>query len=56
MNAEPGVDEAWLGELEARGRHGPALAGLHHYFGGVSAVGRRGSARIRAGAARSALA
>jgi gamma-glutamyltranspeptidase / glutathione hydrolase len=43
VNAEPGVDEAWLGELEARGRTIRRWPALHHYFGGVSAVGRRGS-------------
>jgi gamma-glutamyltranspeptidase/glutathione hydrolase len=43
VNAEPGVDETFLAQLEASGRivrHWPAL---HHYFGGVSAVGRGGA-------------
>jgi gamma-glutamyltranspeptidase/glutathione hydrolase len=43
VNAEPGVDEAWLGELEAAGRAVRRWAGRHHYFGGVSAVGRSSS-------------
>ena len=40
VNAEPGVDETWLGELEAAGRPVRRWAARHHYFGGVSAVGR----------------
>ena len=43
VNAEPGVDEAWLQQLEAAGRPVRRWAGRHHYFGGVSAVGRSGS-------------
>jgi gamma-glutamyltranspeptidase/glutathione hydrolase len=43
VNAEPGIDEAWLTELEARGRTIRRWPALHHYFGGVSAVGRRSS-------------
>ena len=54
VNAEPGIDEAWLTGLEASGRTIRRWPALHHYFGGVSAVGRRSSARTRAGAARSA--
>jgi gamma-glutamyltranspeptidase/glutathione hydrolase len=42
VNAEPGVDEAWLATLEQRGRVVRRWAGRHHYFGGVSAFGRRG--------------
>jgi gamma-glutamyltranspeptidase/glutathione hydrolase len=42
LNAEPGVDETWLARLEARGREVRRFPGLHHYFGGVSAVGRTG--------------
>jgi gamma-glutamyltranspeptidase/glutathione hydrolase len=42
VNAEPGVDEVWLAGLEARGREVLRFPGLHHYFGGVSAVGRWG--------------
>jgi gamma-glutamyltranspeptidase / glutathione hydrolase len=40
VNAEPGVDETWLSELEAAGRPVRRWAARHHYFGGVSAVGR----------------
>ena len=43
VNAEPGVDEAWLSELERRGRTVRRWPGRHHYFGGVSAVGRSGA-------------
>jgi gamma-glutamyltranspeptidase/glutathione hydrolase len=43
LNAEPGVDEHWLARLEARGREVRRWPGLHHYFGGVSAVGRSGA-------------
>lgn len=44
VNAEPGVDEAALAELESRGlvvRRWPAR---HHYFGGVSLVATGGPA------------
>ena len=44
LNAEPGLDEGWLASLEGVGwtvRRWPAR---HHYFGGVSAVGRAGAA------------
>jgi gamma-glutamyltranspeptidase/glutathione hydrolase len=44
VNAEEGVDEAALAALEADGRPVRRWAGRHHYFGGVSAVGRRGAA------------
>ncbi len=55
VHAEPGVPEDSLTELERRGRtlrHWPAR---HHYFGGVSAIGRSGPAGDprRSGAARS---
>ena len=43
VNAEPGIDEAWLTGLEASGRTIRRWPALHHYFGGVSAVGRRSS-------------
>ena len=43
VNAEPGVDEVWLAGLETRGREVRRFPGLHHYFGGVSAVGRTGA-------------
>ena len=43
VNAEPGVDEAFLSALEADGRVVRRWPSLHHYFGGVSAVGRAGA-------------
>jgi gamma-glutamyltranspeptidase/glutathione hydrolase len=43
VNAEPGVDEDWLSALEQQGRTVRRWTGRHHYFGGVSAVGRRGA-------------
>jgi gamma-glutamyltranspeptidase/glutathione hydrolase len=43
VNAEPGVDEAWLSMLERAGRSVRRWPARHHYFGGVSAIGRRGS-------------
>lgn len=43
LNAEPGVDEQWLARLEARGREVRRWPGQHHYFGGVSAIGRSGA-------------
>ena len=43
LNAEPGVDEAWLTRLEARGRDVRRWPERHHYFGGVSAIGRSGA-------------
>jgi gamma-glutamyltranspeptidase/glutathione hydrolase len=44
VNAEPGVDEGWLALLERDGRTVRRWQSRHHYFGGVSAVGRRGNA------------
>jgi gamma-glutamyltranspeptidase / glutathione hydrolase len=44
VNAEPGVDEAALAGLEARGRVVRRWPELHHYFGGVSVVSRTGPA------------
>ncbi len=44
IDAEPGVDETALEELEARGRTVRRWPELHHYFGGVSCVGRTGAA------------
>jgi gamma-glutamyltranspeptidase/glutathione hydrolase len=44
VNAEPGVDEQALAELEARGRTVVRWPGRHHYFGGVSLIGRSGAA------------
>jgi gamma-glutamyltranspeptidase / glutathione hydrolase len=59
VNAEPGVDEEALAELEARGLAVRRWPALHHYFGGVSlitgvdAVGdpRRSGAAARLGSA-----
>jgi gamma-glutamyltranspeptidase/glutathione hydrolase len=44
VDAEPGVDERGLDELEERGRAVRRWDRLHHYFGGVSCVGRTGAA------------
>jgi gamma-glutamyltranspeptidase/glutathione hydrolase len=44
VDAEPGVDDAALVELEARGRTVRRWERFHHYFGGVSCVGRAGAA------------
>jgi gamma-glutamyltranspeptidase/glutathione hydrolase len=44
VNAEPGVDEAALDELERRGLMVRRWPGRHHYFGGVSVVSRAGAA------------
>jgi gamma-glutamyltranspeptidase / glutathione hydrolase len=44
VNAEPGVDEAALDELEARGRSVRRWSAPHHYFGGVSVVSGAGAA------------
>jgi gamma-glutamyltranspeptidase / glutathione hydrolase len=44
VDAEPGVDERALVELEARGRTVRRWDEIHHYFGGVSCVGRSGAA------------
>ena len=44
VDAEPGVDELALAELEARGRTVRRWDRFHHYFGGVSCVGRNGAA------------
>jgi gamma-glutamyltranspeptidase/glutathione hydrolase len=54
VNAEPGVDEGALARLEAAGRAVRRWPDLHHYFGGVSAVGREGAAADprRSGAVR----
>jgi len=43
VNAEPGVDEGWLVELQTRGRSVRRWPDRHHYFGGVSACGRFGA-------------
>ena len=44
VDAEPGVDEKALAELESRGRTVRRWERFHHYFGGVSCVGRNGAA------------
>jgi len=44
VDAEPGVDERALDELEAQGRTVRRWERLHHYFGGGRCVGRRGAA------------
>ena len=43
VHAEPGVDPPWLASLEATGREVRRWPERHHYFGGVSAVGRAGA-------------
>jgi gamma-glutamyltranspeptidase / glutathione hydrolase len=55
VNAEPGVPEEALAELERRGWAIRRWPETHHYFGGVSAIGRSGGAADprRSGAARS---
>jgi gamma-glutamyltranspeptidase/glutathione hydrolase len=44
VDAEPGVDEAALDRLERSGGAVRRWDRLHHYFGGVSCVGRAGAA------------
>jgi gamma-glutamyltranspeptidase / glutathione hydrolase len=44
VNAEPGADEDGLQALEAAGRTVRRWPERHHYFGGVSAIGRSGAA------------
>jgi gamma-glutamyltranspeptidase / glutathione hydrolase len=44
VNAEPGADEDGLAALEAAGRTVRRWTERHHYFGGVSAIGRTGAA------------
>lgn len=44
IDAEPGVDESALARLEESGRTVRRWERLHHYFGGVSCVGRAGAA------------
>jgi gamma-glutamyltranspeptidase / glutathione hydrolase len=44
LNAEPGVDEEALSELEAGGWQVRRWTSFHHFFGGVSAIGREGAA------------
>jgi gamma-glutamyltranspeptidase/glutathione hydrolase len=56
VNAEPGVDERALELLEQSGRPVRRWAARHHYFGGVSLIGRAGAAADprRSGAALTA--
>jgi gamma-glutamyltranspeptidase / glutathione hydrolase len=44
INAEPGVDEDALTQLESQGRAVRRWPDQHHYFGGVSVVSRTGMA------------
>jgi len=44
VNAEPGVSEEALRELETSDWQVRRWSSLHHYFGGVSAIGRNGAA------------
>ena len=44
VDAEPGVDETALTTLEEQGRTVRRWDDVHHYFGGVSCVGRAGAA------------
>jgi gamma-glutamyltranspeptidase / glutathione hydrolase len=44
VNAEPGVDEDALAQLEAAGRAVRRWPARHHYFGGVSLIARGGAA------------
>jgi gamma-glutamyltranspeptidase/glutathione hydrolase len=44
VNAEPGVDEDALAQLEENGWTVRRWDARHHYFGGVSALGRTGAA------------
>jgi hypothetical protein len=54
VNAEPGVDEGALAELERLGLTVRRWSAQHHYFGGVSLVSRGGAAADprRSGSAR----
>ncbi len=54
VNAERGVDEDALSQLEASGRTVRRWPGRHHYFGGVSLIARAGAAADprRSGAVR----
>ncbi len=54
VNAEPGIDEEFLTRVESGGRPVRRWTARHHYFGGVSAVGRddAGADPRRSGAVR----
>jgi gamma-glutamyltranspeptidase/glutathione hydrolase len=54
VNAEPGVDEGGLEALETAGRSVRRWTERHHFFGGVSSLGRTGAAADprRSGATR----
>jgi gamma-glutamyltranspeptidase/glutathione hydrolase len=54
VHAEPGCDAGFLARLEGDGRTVRRWPGRHHYFGGVSVVGRQAAAGDprRSGAAR----
>ncbi|HVM58481.1 MAG TPA: gamma-glutamyltransferase [Gaiellaceae bacterium] len=56
VNAEPGADEDALRSIESAGRRVRRWPERHHYFGGVSAIGRTGAAADprRSGAALAA--
>jgi gamma-glutamyltranspeptidase/glutathione hydrolase len=56
VHAEAGVDEAFLRSLERGGRDVRRWSGRHHYFGGVSTIGRAAAAADprRTGATRTA--
>ena len=56
VNAEPGADEEGLALLETQGRTVRRWPERHHYFGGVSLIGRSGAAADprRSGAAHAA--
>jgi gamma-glutamyltranspeptidase/glutathione hydrolase len=56
VNVEPGIAEEALAALEADGRSIRRWPERHHYFGGVSAIGRSGAAADprRSGAALAA--
>jgi gamma-glutamyltranspeptidase/glutathione hydrolase len=44
VNVEPGVDEDAIARLESAGLAVRRWPALHHYFGGVSGIGRHGAA------------
>ena len=44
VHVEPGVDEAAIEQLERQGRTVVRWPALHHFFGGVSCIGRDGAA------------